>query len=157
MRMASASRCSRASEVARSRGEGLAPQPATASASNKRGASEDQSARRANPMRPRLCCEERVRARGYFLEGLVDLGRLEDRAARRGSFRQSIVLLGQALSASGPGPLEGVDPGALVPAIQVALEDGLFDDLDWLSTDAAAVALYEIASALPPGTEKREV
>jgi hypothetical protein len=98
-----------------------------------------------------------VRARGDFLEGLLDLGHLGDNAARRGSFRQSIVLLGQSLAASGPGPLEGVDPNALVPAMKIALADGLLDDLNWLSADAAAVALYEIASALPAGTEKREV
>jgi hypothetical protein len=39
----------------------------------------------------------------------------------------------------------------------VALSDGLIDDLDWLSAEAATVALYEIASALPQGSEKREV
>src|SRR5260221_928719 len=99
----------------------------------------------------------RVRARGYFLEGLLDLARLTDRAARRSSWRQSIVSLGQATREHGPGPLEGIDPTALVPAVRAALTDGLIDDLDWLSAEAAAVALYEIASSLPQGAEKREV
>src|SRR5260221_10092908 len=99
----------------------------------------------------------RVRARGYFLEGLLDLARLTDRAARRSSWRQSIVSLGQATREHGPGPLEGIDPTALVPAVRAALTDGLIDDLDWLSAEAAAVALYEIASVLPQGLEKREV
>jgi hypothetical protein len=98
-----------------------------------------------------------VRARGYFLEGLLDLALLTDRAARRSSWRQSIVSLGQATSHQGPAPLDGVDPAALVPAVRVALADGLLDDLDWLSPEAAAVALYEIASALPQGVEKREI
>jgi hypothetical protein len=103
-----------------------------------------------------LACVQ-VRARGYFLEGLLDLARLTDRAARRSSWRQSIVSLGQATSQHGPGPLEGIDPAALVPAVRAALTDGLIDDLEWLSAEAAAVALYEIASALPQGLEKREV
>src|SRR5258708_7533893 len=100
---------------------------------------------------------QRVRARGYFLEGLLDLARLDDRAARRSSWRQSVVSLGQATNQQGPGPLEGLDPAALVPAVRAAINDGLIDDLDWLSAEAAAVALYEIASALPQGLEKREV
>src|SRR5450432_2170566 len=99
----------------------------------------------------------RVRARAYFLEGLLDLAHLGARAARRSSWRQSIVSLGQAGTQHGPGPLEGLDPAALVPAVRVALADGLIDELDWLSSEAAAVALYEIASALPAGYEKREV
>ena len=98
-----------------------------------------------------------MRSRGYFLEGLLDLARLTDRAARRSSWRQSVVSLGQATSHQGPAPLEGIDPAALVPAVRVALADGLVDDLDWLSPEAATVALYEIASALPQGVEKREI
>jgi hypothetical protein len=99
----------------------------------------------------------KVRGKGYFLEGLLDLARLDDRAARRSSWRQSIVSLGQAGTHHGPSPLEGLDPASLVPAVRVALSDGLVDELDWLSAEAAAVALYEIASALPPGQEKREL
>jgi hypothetical protein len=99
----------------------------------------------------------KVRGKGYFLEGLLDLARLDDRAARRSSWRQSIVSLGQAGTHHGPSPLEGLDPASLVPAVRVALSDGLVDELDWLSSEAAAVALYEIASALPVGQEKREL
>src|SRR5258708_38255197 len=112
---------------------------------------------RAKRIEPKLCSHERVRARGYFLEGLLDLARLSDRAARRSSWRQSIVSLGQATSQHGPAPLEGIDPAALVPAVRVGLTDRLIDDLDWLSAEAAAGALYEIASALPQGLEQREV
>jgi eukaryotic-like serine/threonine-protein kinase len=98
-----------------------------------------------------------VRGKGYFLEGLLDLGRLDDRVARRSAWRQSIVSLGQAGTHHGPAPLEGLDPASLTPAVRVALADGLVDELDWLSSEAAAVALYEIAAALPPGQEKREL
>ncbi|MET0592752.1 MAG: serine/threonine protein kinase, partial [Polyangiaceae bacterium] len=99
----------------------------------------------------------KVRGKAYFLEGLLDLARLEDRAARRSSWRQSIVSLGQAGTHHGPSPLEGLDPASLVPAVRTALTDGLVDELDWLSAEAAAVALYEIAAVLPPGLEKREL
>jgi hypothetical protein len=98
-----------------------------------------------------------VQGRGHFLEGLLDLGRASDAVARRALFRQSLVSLGQATARSGPAPLQGVEPNALVPGMRMALSDGLLDDLQWLAPDSAAVALYEIASALPAGFEKREV
>ncbi|HEY3595853.1 MAG TPA: hypothetical protein VGL13_18340, partial [Polyangiaceae bacterium] len=65
--------------------------------------------------------------------------------------------LGQATAQRGPTPLEGVEPNALVPGVRTALADGLLDDLDWISPDTAVVAFYEIAAALPPGLEKREI
>jgi hypothetical protein len=98
-----------------------------------------------------------VGSRAHFLEGLLELSRAGDRAARRALWRQSIVSLGHATAQRGPAPLEGVEPNALVPAVRIALGDGLLDDLEWLSPDAAAVAFYEIAAALPAGVEKREV
>jgi hypothetical protein len=45
----------------------------------------------------------------------------------------------------------------LVDSIKVALASGLLDDIDFLSAPSAGSALYEIAAALPVGTEKREV
>jgi hypothetical protein len=45
----------------------------------------------------------------------------------------------------------------LVRAAQVALEYGLVEDLDWIEPSKAAVALYELTSALPSGPERREV
>jgi eukaryotic-like serine/threonine-protein kinase len=97
-----------------------------------------------------------VRAQ-YFLEGLLELSTEKSAAARRASLRESIVLLVRAVGSRGPGPLEGLDPAALVPSVRLALSDGLFDDLGWLAPESAAVALYEIARALPPGPEKHEV
>ena len=37
------------------------------------------------------------------------------------------------------------------------LDSGLADDLDWLDPGSAAVALYEISAALPPGKPRREL
>ena len=38
-----------------------------------------------------------------------------------------------------------------------ALTDGVLGDLDWLSPAGAAVALFELAQALPAGPERREL
>lgn len=98
-----------------------------------------------------------MRPAGYFLEGLLDLPQIADAPSRRAAWRQSIVSLSRSIEQEGPGPLEGIHPSALVPGVRVALEAGLVDELGWLSPDAAAVALYEIAAALPAGQEKRDV
>jgi hypothetical protein len=45
----------------------------------------------------------------------------------------------------------------LVRAVQVALENGLVEDLDWIEPSKAALALYELTSALPSGPERREL
>jgi hypothetical protein len=90
----------------------------------------------------------------FFLEGLLSLDRYE-RADRRAAFRQSIASL--ALAPVGQSPLEGCDEHALARSVRAALADGLFDDLGWLAAPAAAVALYEIAGALPLGPERREL
>ncbi|HVH45992.1 MAG TPA: serine/threonine-protein kinase [Labilithrix sp.] len=57
----------------------------------------------------------------------------------------------------GPGPLEGLHPDVLLRGVSAALQAGLADDLDWLSPQAAGVALYTLAAALPVGTEQREL
>lgn len=41
--------------------------------------------------------------------------------------------------------------------MNVAVKQGYVSELDWLSAPAAAAALYEIASALPPSSAKREL
>src|SRR5580698_210333 len=68
-----------------------------------------------------------------------------------------MAALARATSEDGPGPLEGLHPKALVSGVRAALEGGLVDDLDWLAPAAAGAALYELASALPPGHEQREL
>ncbi len=42
-------------------------------------------------------------------------------------------------------------------AAEIAVDAGLSDDLDWLAPGPAAVALYEITAALPPGRSRREL
>jgi hypothetical protein len=96
-----------------------------------------------------------MRARAeHFLEGLLSLDRYE-RADRRAVFRQSLASL--ALAPPGQSPLEGCDEAAIARSVGTALADGLFDDLGWLAGPAAGVALFEIAAALPLGTERREI
>ncbi len=56
-----------------------------------------------------------------------------------------------------PIPLEGLDPDALLKSIEYAVEQGLVEDLDWLSPAAAGAALYEVAAALPSGPCKRRL
>jgi len=76
---------------------------------------------------------------------------------RRTLWRQGMATLSRAAIVHAPVPLEGMDQATLVAAVQVALQTGLADDVDWLSAPAAAAALYEFAAALPIGTERREL
>ena len=98
-----------------------------------------------------------MRPRPYFLEGLLDLHLIPDKGVRRGVFRQSIASLGLTASSDGPAPLEGLNPETLLKSLRVGITDGLLDDLDWLAPSTAAVALYEIAAALPLGAERRDL
>ena len=93
----------------------------------------------------------------FYVGGLLDLPKLTQPADRRAAWRQSVAALARAPVDDGPGPLEGLHPEALLLGIQVAIDGGFVDDLDWLSTAAAGCALYELASALPFGKEKREL
>ena len=68
-----------------------------------------------------------------------------------------MAALSRAPTEGGPGPLEGLHPDVLLKGVQAALANGLVDDLDWLSPHAAGIALYSLASALPVGTEQREL
>ncbi len=76
---------------------------------------------------------------------------------RRPLWRQAMAALSRANAEEGPGPLEGLHPDVLLRGVQAALEAGLVDDLDWLAPEAAGVALYTLAAALPVGAEQREV
>lgn len=68
-----------------------------------------------------------------------------------------MAALARAAADDGPGPLEGLQPDALLLGIRAVLQAGLADDLDWLTPSAAGPALYELASALPLGPERREI
>jgi hypothetical protein len=99
-----------------------------------------------------------VKDASFYISGLLDLAQQKGAGERRAAFRQSMAALARAVAADeGPGPLEGVNPGALVRGVTVALRDGLVDDLDWLDSSAAGAALYELASALPLGAERRDL
>lgn len=93
-----------------------------------------------------------------YLDGLVQLHRVETAEERRATWRQSMASLAGMVSAQRrPVPLEGLDPDALCDSVAIALEDRLVDDLEFLSAPAAAAALYELAAALPVSDEKRHL
>jgi len=98
-----------------------------------------------------------MRARGDYLEGLLDLASHTSRNVRRALFRQSVAALALADALDGPPPLDTLNPEALLRSVRIAMADGLLDDLSWLAPPAAGVAIYEIASALPLGPEKRDL
>ncbi len=92
----------------------------------------------------------------FYVSGLLDLDTTTEPAERRAIWRQSMATLARA-SSDGPGPLEGLQPEALLKGLRAALQGGLIDDLDWLAPAAAAGALYELANALPVGAEQRDL
>lgn len=95
--------------------------------------------------------------RARELEAFLELPTIRDAGDRRATFRQTIATLARVGTTFGPSPLDGIAPAALALAVRVSIDGGFFDELDWLSAEAVAVALYEIANTLPHGAEKREV
>jgi len=100
-----------------------------------------------------------VKDASFYVGSLLDLPKLSQPTDRRAAWRQSIAALARATAGDddGPGPLEGLHPEALLVGVRTALDAGFVDDLDWLSPAAAGCALYELASALPFGKERREL
>ncbi len=96
-------------------------------------------------------------SREHFLARLLELPRIEDKEVRRGIFRQTIAALGLGDASGGPMALAGVDPKALARSVQMVWADGSLDNLDFITPAAAAVALYQIAGALPLGAERRAI
>jgi hypothetical protein len=92
-----------------------------------------------------------------YLVGLAQLGELPTPDARRTAWRQGLAALATAAADQQPTPLEGTTSDALLTCVRVALATGLVDDLAWLSKPQAAAALFELASALPAGREKRDL
>jgi hypothetical protein len=91
------------------------------------------------------------------LAGLAQLHRVESEAEVRALWRRGLATLAALASEHHPVPLEGFNSSALLSAVRIALSRGYVDDLGWLSRSAAAVALFELASALPRSDEKREL
>jgi len=98
-----------------------------------------------------------MRPRISPVEAIVSLPRLKDEGDRRANWRQALTALGQHVRVHGPPMLDGLRDTTLLRSVQVALETGLVDDLDWFEPSRAAVALYELSSALPPGAERRDL
>jgi len=97
-----------------------------------------------------------VRDPSFYVSSLLELADANAQD-RRGLWRQAMAALSRVPSEGGPGPLEGLHPDVLQRGVQAALSAGLVDDLDWLSPQAAGIALYSLAAALPVGSEQREL
>lgn len=92
------------------------------------------------------------------LEGLTVLHRLTISEQREAAWRRGMATLARAVvDERRPVPLEGFDPDALLRSTVVAIDTGLVDALDWLSSPSATAALYELAAALPPSPAKRQI
>ncbi len=92
----------------------------------------------------------------FYVSSLLELHR-RTVAERRVLFRQAMATLSRAKVDGGPGPLEGLNPEALLAGVRSALASGLFEDLEWLAPPAAGRALYALAAALPLGPEQRDL
>lgn len=94
-------------------------------------------------------------ARSY-LAAFARLHVLADVDERRRVARQGLAALAQ-IAEREPAPLEGISSEALLLGVHAALEDGVLADLDWMPPASAAIALFELAQALPSGPERREL
>jgi hypothetical protein len=92
----------------------------------------------------------------FYVSSLLELAQASSHE-RRGLWRQAMAALSRVNPDGGPGPLEGLRPDVLLKGVHAAIESGLVDDLDWLAPQAAGIALYTLASALPASTEQREL
>ena len=91
------------------------------------------------------------------LAGLTRIHELDDMVEIRAMWRRGMATLASVASEHQPVPLEGLGSDALLAGARVALSSGLLDDLDFLSRPSAALAIFELASALPRSEEKRDL
>jgi hypothetical protein len=91
-----------------------------------------------------------------YLAALAHLHAIDDVDERRRVARAGLAVLAQ-LAEREPAPLEGLPADQLLLATRTALADGVLADLDWMAGAGAGVALFELAQALPPGPERREL
>jgi hypothetical protein len=92
-----------------------------------------------------------------YLAGLAQIHTRESVEERRALWRQGLASLAAAASDQQPTPLEGLATEPLLNSVRVAVSSGLLDDVSFLSRPVAMAALFELAGALPPGPEKREL
>src|SRR5579862_1407061 len=97
-----------------------------------------------------------MRSGRAYLSALAELHRITDPDERRRVWRQGMAALAAAAEVVAA-PLEGIDPDELLLATRGAMTDGLLLDFEWMSGPAAAIALFELAAALPAGAERREL
>ena len=93
----------------------------------------------------------------HHLSAITRLPHVDSEEERRALWRQSMATLARAALEQQPVPLEGIDPRLLLEAVRTALSENLVQDLGWLSPPAAAAAVYELASAIPMGPERRQL
>jgi eukaryotic-like serine/threonine-protein kinase len=86
---------------------------------------------------------------------LLDVPRVDNDDERRSIWRQGLATLARIALEQQPVPLEGLDPMLLLESVRAALTHDLLQDLSWLSPPGAAAAVYELASAIPVGPERR--
>ncbi|HEY5924698.1 MAG TPA: protein kinase [Kofleriaceae bacterium] len=91
-----------------------------------------------------------------YLAAFAGLHTLATAEERRQVVRQGLAMLAE-IAQREPAPLEGIAADQLLLAVRVALSDGVLTSLDWMSPASAAIALFELAQALPAGAERREL
>ncbi|MDB4947275.1 MAG: serine/threonine protein kinase [Labilithrix sp.] len=97
-----------------------------------------------------------MRDPSFYVSSLLELADAAP-GERRALWRQAMAALSRVPTSGGPSALEGLHPDVLLKGVQVALDAGLVDDLDWLSPQAGGIALYTLAAALPASNEQREL
>ena len=98
-----------------------------------------------------------MRARHNPIDALATLAGPASPEKQRALWRQALTALGEPGRVESPPPLDGLGSDVLVRAVRIALEGGLIDDIAWAAPERAAIALYEMTSALPAGPERHAV
>jgi hypothetical protein len=91
-----------------------------------------------------------------FLAAFAGIHAVADVDERKRVTRQGLAMLAQ-IAEREPAPFEGLPAGELLLGVRTALGDGMLAELDWMSPAAGALALFELAQALPAGPERREL
>ncbi len=97
-----------------------------------------------------------MRSAGNDLAALLDLAAATAGDERRRLWRRGLAALAAAAEI-GPAPLEGLDPAQLLGSVRLVLADPELDDWSWMSPSHAARVQVELAQAVPPGSERREL
>jgi hypothetical protein len=91
-----------------------------------------------------------------YLAAFAGVHALPSAEERRQVTRQALAILAE-IAEREPAPLEGLPEDQLLLSVRTVLSDGLFAELDWLSPASAAISMFELAQALPPSAERREL